>query len=144
MSTATTPVLEKAIVLSASPARVWKALTDPAEIKIYLFGTLGISDWKKGSPLRFVGEWEGKSYEDKGTILQFDEGRCFQYSYWSSFSGLPDAPENYSIVTNTLKPQGADTLLEVRQENFAGTTQYEHSDHNWNGVLAAIKKLVEG
>ncbi|MEO8069430.1 MAG: SRPBCC domain-containing protein [Flavobacteriales bacterium] len=143
-TTATIPALEKSIVIDAPPARVWKALTDPAEIKVYLFGTNTISDWKKGSALRFVGEWEGKSYEDKGTILQLDVDRCFQYSYWSAFSGLPDVPENYMVVTNTLEPQGTGTLLKVRQDAFANPTQREQSDHNWDGVLKAIKKLVEG
>lgn len=143
MTTAIIPPLEKSIIIEALPARVWKALTDPEQIRAYLYGTTAISDWKKGSLLRFVGEWGGQAYEDKGTILAFDVDRCFQYSYWSAFSGLPDAPENYMVVTNTIAPQGPGTLLKVRQEQFANTTQREHSDHNWDTVLKAIKTLVE-
>jgi hypothetical protein len=29
-----------------------------------------ISDWRKGSPIVWKGERQGKSYEDKGMILQ--------------------------------------------------------------------------
>ena len=137
------PALEKSIIIDASPARVWKALNDPEQIQVYLCGTTVISDWRKGSPLRFVGEWGGQAYEDKGTILTFDVDRCFQYSYWSAFSGLPDLPENYMVVTNTIVPQVYGTLLKVRQERFANETQREHSDHKWDAVLRAIKTLVE-
>ena len=36
------------VKLNATPERVWKALTDPEEIKQYLFGTKATSDWKIG------------------------------------------------------------------------------------------------
>ena len=29
-----------------------------------------LTDWEEGSSLVFRGEWEGKAYEDKGTILE--------------------------------------------------------------------------
>ena len=32
----------------ASPARVWSALTDPAQIKRYMFGSEVETDWKPG------------------------------------------------------------------------------------------------
>ena len=35
------------IILNAPPEKVWKALTDPALIKQYLFGTDAHSDFKK-------------------------------------------------------------------------------------------------
>src|SRR5687767_13143574 len=87
------------INIDAPVSKVWKALTTPELIKKYFFGTEAISDWKQGSPLLFKGEWEGKTYKDKGTILEVVENKLFRYNYWSSMSGIEDKPENYVIVT---------------------------------------------
>ena len=51
---------------------VWKALTDPALIGKYMLGAQVETDWKPGSPIVWKGEYEGKRYEDKGEILDFD------------------------------------------------------------------------
>ena len=35
----------KSIVINAAPQRVWEALTDPAQIKQYMWGAEAVSDW---------------------------------------------------------------------------------------------------
>jgi uncharacterized protein YndB with AHSA1/START domain len=122
---------------------VWKGLTDPALIKQYFFGTNAESDWKKGSKVFFRGEWEGKPYEDKGTVLASDPPRLLQYNYWSSFSGTPDVPENYATVTYTLRPSGDQTELTVTQDGIASEEAKNHSENNWKSVLDGLKKLLE-
>ncbi|HXP51427.1 MAG TPA: SRPBCC domain-containing protein, partial [Bacteroidia bacterium] len=88
--------------LHASIGQVWDALTKPALIKQYLFGTDTKTDWKEGSPIIFEGEWQGKTYQDKGTIFEFKPKQKIRYSYWSSMSGVEDKPENYLIITYAL------------------------------------------
>ncbi len=61
--------VQKEVVIQAGADVVWNALTDKETIKKYFFGTEAISDWEVGSSLIFWGEWEGKTYQDKGTIL---------------------------------------------------------------------------
>ena len=39
-------ILEIAVTINASKAKVWDALTNPAQIKKYMFGTEASSDWK--------------------------------------------------------------------------------------------------
>ncbi|MGA7161945.1 MAG: SRPBCC domain-containing protein [Bacteroidota bacterium] len=136
-------VLRKTMSIKAPASKVWEALTSPDLIKQYLFGTNVISDWKVGSPIRFTGTWEGKTYEDKGTILKFEKGKAFQYSYWSSFSSLPDAPENYAVLTFELSSHGNTTELSLSQDNISDETALEHSSKNWEGVLGTMKKLIE-
>ncbi|MGA9408544.1 MAG: SRPBCC domain-containing protein [Bacteroidota bacterium] len=136
-------ILRKTMSIKASASKVWEALTSPEWIKQYLFGTNVISDWKVGSPIRFTGMWEGKEYEDKGMVLKFEKGKVFQYSYWSSFSSLPDAPENYAVLTFELSSHGDTTELSLTQDNIASETDLEHSSKNWEGVLGTMKKLIE-
>ena len=57
-------------VVNAPSKKVWKALTDPALIREYYMGATVSTDWQVGSPITFAGEWKGKTYEDKGKILE--------------------------------------------------------------------------
>ena len=135
--------VEKEVVIQAGSDWVWKALTNRETIKKYFFGTEAISDWEEGSPLVFRGEWEGKSYEDKGTILEAIPGELLKYDYWSGFSGLEDKPENYSVVTYTLEQSVDGTIVELRQKGFAGEEALAHAEGGWTMVLDNLKKLLE-
>ena len=42
---------------------------NPEAIKQYMFGTNVVTDWREGSPITWKGEWQGKSYEDKGVMF---------------------------------------------------------------------------
>ncbi|MDD1665986.1 MAG: SRPBCC domain-containing protein [Methanomicrobiales archaeon] len=136
-------VARHSVLIRAAPDRVWKALTDPDLIRQYLFGTEAISDWKAGSPLRYRGVWEGKSYEDKGEVLRAEPGRLLVTTYWSSMSGLPDAPENYKTVTYELAPERGGTRLTLTQDNNATEEEKNHAEQNWSQVLGGLKKMVE-
>lgn len=131
------------ITIHATADRVWEALTTPRIIKKYFFGTDAVSDWKVGSPLIFKGEWQGKHYEDKGTILEIVPQKLFKYSYWSSMSGIEDKPENYVDVTYELSRSGDDVTLTITQENIPDEKMKAHSEQNWNKVLGDLKKLLE-
>lgn len=131
------------IDINAPVPKVWEALTTPSIIKQYFFGTDAISDWKVGSPLIFKGEWEGKSYEDKGTILDKVPQKLFRYSYWSSMAGIEDKPENYVTITYKLSGKDNQTTLTITQENIPDEKTKKHSEENWNKVLGDLKQLLE-
>lgn len=127
-----------------APARaVWHALTDPDKIRQYLFGTHTVCDWQVGSKITYSGEWQGKPYEDKGVILESVPGERLVMTYWSSFSGAADVPENYQKITYRLQPVASGTRLTVVQENHRDAEAKEHSQQNWRVVLDALKKIVE-
>ncbi len=132
------------IEILAPVSKVWKALITPEIIKQYFFGTEAVSEWKVGSPLIFKGEWQGKKYEDKATILDMIPGKLFKYSYWSSMSGIEDRPENYVNVSYELENNDDSTRLTITQENIPDEKMKEHSEQNWHKVLTALKKLLEG
>jgi uncharacterized protein YndB with AHSA1/START domain len=129
--------------INASPYRVWEALTTPELIKKYFFNTNVITDWQVGGPIVFEGEWEGKSYRDKGTILNYKEKELLKYTYWSSMSGTEDKPENYVIISYKLKGDYNSTTLTIVQENIPNEETKDHSMQNWKKVLGALKEMVE-
>jgi uncharacterized protein YndB with AHSA1/START domain len=138
-----TMILKKSFEFKAPASTVWDALTRPELIKKYFFGTDTETDWKKGSPIFFRGTWEGKSYEDKGTILDIVPQKLIQYSYWSSFSGTEDIPENYANITYELAPAKDGTTLTITQDGIESKEKLDHSEVNWTQVMEGMRKLVE-
>jgi uncharacterized protein YndB with AHSA1/START domain len=136
-------IAKKSVVIKAPADRVWKALTSPDQIKQYLFGTDTITDWKPGSPIKWKGEWQGKTYEDKGKVLAVEPGRLLRYTYWSSMSGKDDKPENYATVTTEIAAENGQTRVTIIQDGNENEKSREHSEGNWATVLEGLKNLVE-
>jgi uncharacterized protein YndB with AHSA1/START domain len=135
--------LTTTIDINAPAAKVWQGLTDPELVKQYFFGTNLKSDWKEGSPITFSGEWDGKAYEDKGTILEITPGEYVKYSYWSSMSGTEDKPENYANVSYRVIEKDGVSTLEITQDGIKDEATKEHSEQNWQMVFGGLKKILE-
>ena len=138
-------VVSKSITIKATPQQVWEVMTNPEKIKVYLYGTETITDWKVGSPIIFQGEYEGKSYKDKGNVIGNVENEFLKYNYWSGFSGLDDIPENYSEITYIIqKMNKQEVQLSWLQQGFANEAGQQHMEAGLLDMLKDIKKLVEG
>src|ERR1700694_4603081 len=125
--------------IKAPVAKVWDALVKPEKIKLYMFGTTVISNWKEGSPIVWKGEWEGRAYEDKGRILQMKPERILQYTHFSPLTGEPDKPENYHTVTIELSSQRGETSVTLSQDKNPTEKAREHSEKNWTMMLSGLK-----
>ena len=68
-------IAEAIVIVAATPAKVWAALTEPDQVRQYLMGAELKTDWQPGSPITWTGEYEGRSYVDKGEILEVEEHR---------------------------------------------------------------------
>ena len=60
------------VEINAPLNKVWHALTNPALVKKWQYGSELTVDWKVGSEIRFRTEWEGKIFEQWGTLLEFE------------------------------------------------------------------------
>ena len=110
-----TGILAKAETEIDAPAsRVWAALTDPDQIKEYMFGSQVETSWEVGSPITWNGEYEGRPYQDKGEVLTYDEPRELSVTHYSPLAGQDDKPENYHTLVYT---------LERERRNDAGVAQ---------------------
>jgi uncharacterized protein YndB with AHSA1/START domain len=137
-------IIAKAQIDIAAPAtEVWHALTDPESIAKYFFGSQVETDWKPGSPITWKGQYNGKSFEDKGEILEVERNRLLQMSHFSPLSGQPDKPENYHTLTYELAEADGSTHLSLSQDNNSSEDEAQHSKANWETMLEALKKTVE-
>jgi uncharacterized protein YndB with AHSA1/START domain len=129
--------------ISAPPERVWEVLTDPDQLKQLWFGAEVKTDWKRGSPITWSGEWEGKPYQDKGEILEVDPGRSLKLTHFSPLTGQPDLPENYHTLTYTLDGDGTSTHLKLTQDNNGSEDEAKHSQVMWEMLVAKVKEAAE-
>jgi len=136
-------IAEVSVSINAGKSKVWKALTTPELIKKYLMGTNVTSDWKEGSAITYQGEYNGKTYQDKGVIKTFEPEKVLQSTYWSSMGGKEDKPENYNLVTYKLSEAGDKTIVMLTQDNVQSEKEKEHVTQNWNMVLKKLKEVAE-
>jgi len=136
-------IAEASVSINAGKSKVWKAIITPQLIKKYLMGTNVTSDWKEGSAISYQGEYNGKTYHDKGVIKQIEPEKLFQSTYWSSMGGKEDKPENYNLVTYELSEDNGKTNVTLTQDNVQSDKEKEHVTQNWNMVLKKLKEVVE-
>lgn len=131
------------VIIKAPLEKVWDGLTKPELVKRYFFNTDLITTWTVGEPINFRGEWQGKPYEDKGTVLEFVPLKTLSYDYYSALSGKEDKPESYQIIRYTVEKRPEGVMATIDQSNAESQESADHSSKNWKMVLESLKKLIE-
>jgi uncharacterized protein YndB with AHSA1/START domain len=131
------------ITIQAPASSVWQVITSPDTIRAFMFGTQVQTDWKIGSDITWTGTHQGKTYRDKGKVLQVLPEKMLQHTYYSSMTEIEDKPENYFNVTYELEESDGATTLVVTNSNLPDEQSREHSRQNWQSVLEKIKELAE-
>jgi uncharacterized protein YndB with AHSA1/START domain len=129
--------------IDAEPRQVWSVLTDRDAIREFMFGTEVSTDWTVGGPITWRGTWEGKEYQDKGTILELEPGRRLVHTHLSGLSAQDDRPENYHTLTWTLEAEAGKTRLTLTQDNNATAEEAEHSKSMWESLVQSVKEIAE-
>ncbi|MEV7662146.1 SRPBCC domain-containing protein [Paenarthrobacter sp. NPDC089316] len=129
--------------IGAPPEKVWEALTDPALIKQYFLGTNVTTTWRVGDQITYSGEYKGKAYKDKGTILVFDPPARLKTTHFSPASGLPDLPENHHTVEYLLAGDPTGTTVTITQGNNSSEEEVASSTSTWELVLGNLKEFLE-
>jgi len=137
----------RAEVTVRAPRRtVWQVLTSNGAHPEILFGAEVRSDWRLGSPITWRGEWEGRSFEDRGRVIELeDRGEPWRIvlTHFSPLSGLPDEPDNYHTLRFELEETAAGTVVALDQDNNPTREAAEHSQRNWAQMLAGVKAVAE-
>jgi uncharacterized protein YndB with AHSA1/START domain len=163
MATATVSPAQDSLVaeifIAAPPARVFEAITDPAQASQWWGqnGRYRIVDWK--GDLRPGGKWlsvgvaaDGVKFQVEGEYLEVDPPRLLVHTWISSYhNGVK------SVVRWELEPQtvhglqhsgphkvGTGTLVRIRHNGFDPTTTAA-ADHGqgWIRVLGWMQSFIE-
>ena len=133
-------------VLTAPPARVYRAFLDPAALCKWLppngfTCTVHALDAKVGGRFRmsFTNFSTGNSHAFGGEYLELVEGERLRYSDVFEAPGLPGE----MVTTVTLKAVSCGTDLNVVQEGLPDAIPAEACYLGWQESLRLLAKLVE-
>jgi len=136
------------IQINAPAEKVWQALTDPALVKQWQYGSdLIINSWTAGEPLRFRNQWQETVFEQWGTVLNVAPLKEISYTLFAPQPGLEDKPENYFTMTYKLDDHSGKTTLTIIQQDPRHDASSDGSssedDEGGKAVLESLKNLVE-
>ena len=131
--------------LNAAPEKVYAAWTDPQEL-IQWFGRVDAKpdtvraeiDPRVGGRYRVNFKIEGGEYFEVGGIYREvvpNQRLVFSWAWYST-------PERESLVTVTLKPDGAGTLLTVHHEQLFDAAARDGHERGWLGSLDKLEKYL--
>lgn len=140
------PDLSRTVVIDAPVERVWRALTDPAELEQWMadpkVGVQVETTWEVGAPIRVTG-FHVARFVNSGVVEHFEPPRRLRYTHLSSISKLPDVPDSYAAFEFRLEPTGAQTTLTVTVSNCANPSIFKHLEFYWNGTTGVLKRFIE-
>lgn len=133
------PVLRFERRLAHPQQVVWRAITDPAELRHWFPAALH-AEQRVGAPIRFVFEDAGPGEDyghEEGEILELDPPKLFAFTWDDSvlrFELSPDGPGCLLVFTHTLGGAGTwgDTFSAARQAS------------GWDGCLHMLAARLDG
>jgi len=138
------PVVEVDTHIAASAHKVWQAMQQGAMFP----GTSIETDWKIGHPITFSGEWQGRSFTDRGEIQTLSAERELSFTHWSDRDGRGERPASWHVVRYRLEPAGDGTRVTLSQFNEGAETDVDEKtraefEKNWTMMLAGLKQAAE-
>ena len=133
------------VAINAPSQKVWDFLTKPELVKLWQYGSLLLTTWEPGTPIRFRSEWQGQVFEQWGTVVEFHPPKFLKYSLFAPRPGLADRPENYFFMTYRLEETEGGTALAIIQDDPRPRTGETDSsaEAEENPALQTLKQLAE-
>lgn len=142
MSASTRPSLVIKRHIKAPPAKVFAAWTDP-KMMVQWWGPQGASDVEAETDLRAGGRFhtgfetpDGERHDVSGIYREIvpDERLVFTWAWRTT-------PERESLVTVTVAPDGAGTMLTLLHEQFFDDEARDGHKRGWTGAVDKLEAL---
>jgi uncharacterized protein YndB with AHSA1/START domain len=135
---------ESVVDIHAPASKVWLALTVPDLVKQWQYGSDLLTTWEPGTPIVFRNEWDGQTFEQTGTVIEFTPPSRLKYSLFFPRPDLHDIPEHHFFMTYELIERGDATSVRIRQEDPRPSPPDEAAGgEDGPDVLSQLKELVE-
>lgn len=135
------PAVERTLELSSPPERVWRALTDPAEIGKW-FGQRAKVDLRKGGGATFY--WDG--YGDFAARIEAVDPPHYFAWRWGHQPNQPlEEADDATLVEWWLdaRPDGG-TTLRLRESGFRIEAARNENIEGWTEELAELEDYLAG
>ncbi|WP_184574018.1 ArsR/SmtB family transcription factor [Streptomyces zagrosensis] len=154
------PAYVYVIYIQSTPQEIYRALTDPEFVAVYMEGTGPRSDWQVGSPVEWKMDPNG-AYKDYGQrVLEAEPGKRLAYTWHplqeehremvgiTSDEEFAEATKERSQVTFTIEPAeepSAGTKLTIVHDGFDSpdSKMLQSVSFGWTLILSGMKTLLE-
>ena len=129
--------------INAAPAKVYAAWTEPEKLALW-FGPDSGAVVEAETDVRIGGRFHigfltenGDRHDVGGRYREIVPNQKLVFTWaWKS------TPERESLVTVTVKPDGAGTLLTVLHEQFFDETARDNHHSGWSGALDKLERAA--
>jgi uncharacterized protein YndB with AHSA1/START domain len=141
--------VHRMVVIDAPPETIWNALNADGLSSLHLLREEGDQKLQEGRSLAwFAPDDQGEVPRIKGRITVISKPRRIAFMAFMPSTGLPDIPQNYTLVDIQLRPEDdGRTLVKVEHGDFAdhpnGTRLAKQAGDNWVEALIRLKERVE-
>jgi uncharacterized protein YndB with AHSA1/START domain/DNA-binding transcriptional ArsR family regulator len=128
------------VFIKTTPERLWRAITDPADTRLYYYGNEVQSDWQPGSRLVYLDHGE---VQLDCRILEIEPNRKLVHTFTMVYEPelAADPPSRVSWV---IEKMGETCRLTVIHDDFDGETKtYHETQSGWAVILSGLKTLLE-
>ena len=127
--------------IRAARQRVWDAITQPEQTRLYWHGVSNVSDWTPGAEWKLT--FSDGRVADSGKVLEIEPPRRLLIEWRNEF--LPDLKaEGYSRCLFELSDEHGVTRLAVTHEmDVEGSKLIEAVSGGWPMILSSLKSLLE-
>jgi uncharacterized protein YndB with AHSA1/START domain len=135
------PAIERTLELKAAPARVWRAISDPAELSQWFPQR---AEWELRPGGRGVFYWEGHG-NFPILVEAVDEPRYLAWRWGLEAEKDPNTSETATLVEWWLDPRDdGGTTLRVRESGFHSEEHRAENEQGWTEELAELEQLLAG
>ncbi|MFE6775189.1 metalloregulator ArsR/SmtB family transcription factor [Streptomyces sp. NPDC057702] len=155
------PAYVYVIYIHATPEEVYRALTEPEFIAVYMGGTGPRSDWRVGSAVEWKMDPNGEFRDLGQRVLAAEPGKRLSYTWHqlqpehremvglTSDAEFAEAAKERSRVTFTIESAEdplAGTKLTIVQDEFDSpdSVMLASVSVGWTMILSEVKTLLEG
>jgi len=132
----------RSIEIFAHRDKVWNALTQLGQMKIYFFASNVEADWREGGEITLEVNREGGTLTQKGKVEEFKPKQLIKYKFWQDPENQPE--ENFFMISYQLENIGdASVKLVWTEEGFADEDQKDRRESELPKMLNQIKLIVE-
>jgi uncharacterized protein YndB with AHSA1/START domain/DNA-binding transcriptional ArsR family regulator len=130
------------IYITASPERIWRAITDGDDTVQYYYGTRVISDWNVGSHIRY--DYPDGTIAADGEVLSLDPPTRLEMTFHPRWDPDFEAEGAVRQVWQIEADDGASKLTVTTIGLKAGTKQAEEFGNGMIYIVSGLKSHVEG
>jgi uncharacterized protein YndB with AHSA1/START domain len=126
----------------ASAERVWATLTEPELVAKWMMGARVNSTWKPGDPITWSGDYDGKAFEDSGTVVEAERPERLVHTHRSGSAGA-DAAE-HELTWSITATDGDATELALTQTGATSAQEAEQFRQGWSMMLDQLRDTAQG